>query len=109
MRVLFIVNWPCVVALFPRKLYVGRELRVSHPKITFFGFCLLCAPILDLTVFCVCLRLFAFVCVCLRLFAFVCVCLRSSALLCVSLRFFAFVCVLTCDRTHCNDLLMHRV
>ena len=79
----------CVVALFPRKLYVGCNRRVLHPKIIIFGCCLLCAPILDLTVFCVALRFFAF--------------------LCVTLRFFAFVCVLTCDRTHCNDLLMHRV
>ena len=68
-----------VVALFPRKLYVDCNRRVLHPKITFFGFCLLCAPILDLTVFCVSLRFFAFVCVRLRYFAFLCVSLRSSA------------------------------
>ena len=70
----------CVVALFPRKLYVGCNRRVLHPKIIIFGCCLLCAPILDLTVFCVALRLFA-----LRY-----VCLRCFALLCVYLRLFAF-------------------
>jgi len=76
----------CVVALFPRKLYVGCNRRVLHRKIIIFGCCLLCAPILDLTVFCVALRLFV-----LRY-----VCLRCFALLCVYLRLFAFICVLTC-------------
>ena len=59
------------------------------------------------------LRCVAFICVALRLFALLCVCLRCVAFVCVALRCVAFICVAfrfdMWDRTHFNDLLMHRV